>query len=61
MTSRYIRVNERSEFYTSNIEVFTERLKKLRALNGDPSRVGMDGYLLKRMPFNKISILTKSS
>ena len=45
---------------TANVDVLIERLKKVRALNCNPSDVGMDTYTLRRLPFNKLSILTKS-
>jgi hypothetical protein len=59
MSERYMKSNNKEEFYTANIDVFIERLRKVRALNSDPSRVGMDSYILKKLPFNKVSILTK--
>ncbi|MDD5496368.1 MAG: hypothetical protein PHP46_04640 [Candidatus Omnitrophica bacterium] len=51
---------KRESIHTANSDFFIERLKKIRALNGDPSLVGMERYVLKKMPFNKLSILTKS-
>lgn len=45
--------------YTANIDTFIERLKKVRALNCDPSDVGMSNYILKRLSFNKLSRLTR--
>jgi len=59
MTERYMRSNDKEECYTANLGVFIERLRKVRALNSDPSKVGMDSYVLKKLPFNKVNILTK--
>lgn len=60
MGSRDIKSNKRVENYTANINIFIERLKKARALNCDPSLVGMENYGLKKMPFNKLNVLIKS-
>jgi len=61
MRSRYARTSKKEPTYTASIDTFIERLKKIRALNCNPSDVGMDNYVLKRMCFNKLNILTKSS
>ena len=60
MRSRYARPDKKYELYTGRNTII-ERLKKMRALNCDPSDVGMDGYLflLKRVPFNKPNTFTK--
>ena len=52
--------NKGVETYTANINMFIERLKKARALNCDPSLVGMESYILKKLPFNKLNVLTRS-
>ena len=44
----------------NNIDFFVERLRRIRALNGDPALFGMDHYVLKRLQFNKLNVLTKS-
>ena len=41
------------------MDVFVERLRKIRALNGDPSLFGMDGDALKKFSFHRIELLTK--
>lgn len=41
--------------------IFIERLKKARALNCDPSSIGMNDYILKRLPFNKLNMLKRFS
>ena len=38
-----------------------ERLKKMRALNCSPSDIGMDNYVVKKLLFNKVSLLTRKS
>lgn len=58
MGSRYIKSNKKTEIYTGNIDII-ERLKKVRALNCNPSDVGIDSYELKRLQFNRLNILTK--
>ena len=62
MSSRNSRLHRKNEIYdvNNNIDIFIERLKKIRALNGDPSFFGLDNYVLKRMQFNKLNILTRS-
>lgn len=59
MGSRYLKANKKCEVYTGNIDIFIERLKKVRALNCSPSDVGIDNYGLKRMQFNNLNVLTK--
>ena len=61
MPSRCARSQRKREvYYSANIDTFIERLKKVRALNCDPSDIGMDTYVLKRLSFNKLNILTRS-
>lgn len=43
----------------NNINVLIERLKKIRALNGNPCMFGSDNYIVKSMRFNKFSIFTR--
>ncbi|MBI4974277.1 MAG: hypothetical protein HZA30_01370 [Candidatus Omnitrophica bacterium] len=59
MGTRYAKSNKKVEFYPTDIIDSIERLKKVRALNCSPSDIGMNSYVLKRLPFNKLSILTK--
>jgi len=59
MRSQYIKSNKKIESYPASIDIFIERFKKIRALNCSPSDVGMDNYILKRLQFNKLNILTK--
>ena len=44
--------NSKNHNANHNVDIFIERLKKIRALNGDPSLVGMDNYVLKRTRFD---------
>ncbi len=65
MNPRNARLNKKSRTYedynvNNSVDILIERLKKIRALNGDPAFFGMDNYVLKRMNFNKVSILTRS-
>jgi hypothetical protein len=38
---------------------FIERVKKMRALNCSFSDIGCDNYILKKMPFNKMSLFLR--
>ena len=58
MRSR-IRTCKRSEINLIDASTLIERLKKVRALNCDPSSVGIDSYVVKRISSNKLNILTK--
>ncbi|MFA6610695.1 MAG: hypothetical protein WCT15_07615 [Candidatus Omnitrophota bacterium] len=57
--SKRCRTNEAYNVNNS-LDILIERLKKIRALNGDPAFFGMDNYVLKRMNLTKVSILTRS-
>lgn len=59
MNSRYSRSNRKEEIYNASIDTIIERLKKVRALNCEPSDIGMDKYILKRLSFNRLNILRK--
>ncbi len=59
MNSRHEK-DKKTETYNSSVDMFIERLKKVRALNCSPSDVGIDNfYTLKKMPFNKLNVLMK--
>ncbi len=65
MSPRNTRLSKKSRTYeaynvNNSLDILIERLKKIRALNGDPAFFGMDSYVLKRMNFHKVSILTRS-
>lgn len=49
MRSKYRKVNRKAESYIASIDTFIERLKKIRALNCDPSDVGIDNFVLRRI------------
>lgn len=59
MNSRCSRLNKAESSCETNTELFIERLKKIRALNCNPSDVGINSYILKRLSFNKLNVLTK--
>jgi hypothetical protein len=62
MGTRNLKSGRKVQVYSasSNIDCFIERLRRIRALNGDPALFGMDHYVLKRLQFNKLNVLTKS-
>lgn len=61
MNSRNIRGTKKGAAYNTNtMDVFIERLKKIRALNGDPALFGLDNYILKKMQ-RGLNMLTRSS
>ena len=41
------------------MDCFIERMRKVRALNGDPALCGMDGDALKKFSFHRVELLTK--
>ena len=62
MGTRSVKSGRKGQVYSAsnNIDIFVERLRRIRALNGDPALFGMDHYVLKRLQFNKLNVLTKS-
>ena len=58
MGARYNRPLRRGKVYGMGAETLIERLKKTRALNCDPSVVGMDSFILRKV--NRINILARS-
>lgn len=59
MGSRYLRSSKKDENYSGSMDILIERIRKIRALNSDPSLVGMNRYMLKKLPFDRSSVLTK--
>ncbi|MFA5146101.1 MAG: hypothetical protein WC515_01800 [Candidatus Omnitrophota bacterium] len=59
MGARYGKSGKKVTVYTANIDTFIERLRKVRALNCEPSDVGMDNYMFKRFTCSKLNIATK--
>jgi hypothetical protein len=59
MGARFLRMDKKKIIYPAGMDTLIERLKKMRALNCNPSDVGVDRYILKKMLFNKLNVLTK--
>ena len=59
MSARYRRPAKKVKLYNASMDVFIERLRKVRALNGDPTFFGMDNDTVKRFSFHRIELLTK--
>ena len=59
MSTRYRKSAKKVKLYNANMDVFIERLRKVRALNSDPTIFGMDNDALKRFSFHRIELLTK--
>ena len=57
MGPQYLKGNRKFGVNPGNL---VERLKKMRALNCSPSDIGMDNYVVKKLLFNKVSLLIKS-
>ena len=51
MATRCMRALKKPKAYEVGIDTIIERLKKMRALNCNPSDVGMDGYVWKSFFF----------
>ena len=48
MGTRYARTLKKEKTYDVGIDTIIERLKKMRALNCNPSDVGLDGHVWKK-------------
>lgn len=48
MSSRYVRHVKKIEVYNANIDAPVERIRKMRALNCNPSSLGADSNLMKK-------------
>lgn len=59
MSPRYRRSVKKVKLYNANMDVFVERLRKVRALNSDPTFFGMDSDAVKKFSFHRIELLTK--
>ena len=59
MSPRYRRSIRKAGLYNAGIDCFIERMRKVRALNGDPALCGMDGDALKKFSFHRVELLTK--
>jgi hypothetical protein len=59
MSPRYRRSIKKVKLYNASVVCFFERMRKVRALNGDPTLSGMDGDALKKFSFHRIELQTK--
>lgn len=59
MNTRYRKYGKKVKLYNANMDAFIERLRRVRALNSDPSFFGMDSDSMKKFSFHRIEILTK--
>ena len=59
MSPRYRKSINTVKLYSAGMDCFIERLRKVRALNGDPALCGMDGDALKKFSFHRIELSTK--
>jgi hypothetical protein len=59
MTNRYRRLSKKVRVYNANMDAFIERLRRVRALNSNPSLFGMDTDAVKRFSFHRLDITTK--
>ena len=59
MNPRYRRSIKKVKLYNASMDCFVERLRKVRALNSDPTFYGMDGDVLKKFSFHRVELLTK--
>ena len=57
MSPRYRKSVKKVKLYNASMDVFIERLRKVRALNGDPALFGMDGDALKKFSFHRIELV----
>jgi|GEM_PF-3405440 len=59
MSPRYRRSIKKVRLYNDSVDCFIERMRKVRALNGDPALCGMDGSMVKKFSFHRVELLTK--
>ena len=59
MSSKSTRSEKKEEFYDVGIDTFIERLKKARALNCNPSYIGIDSFMWKKLSFNRPNLIKK--
>jgi hypothetical protein len=59
MSPRSRRYGKKVKLYNANMDMFIERLRRVRALNCSPSLFGMDPDATKRFSFNRLGIFTK--
>lgn len=59
MSPRYHKSVKKAKLYNADMDCLIERLRKVRALNGDPSSFGMDCDAMKKFSFHRIELLTK--
>ena len=59
MSPRYRKSVKKVKLYNASMDVFVERLRKVRALNGDPASFGMDGDAFKKFSFHRSELLTR--
>jgi len=59
MSPRYRKSVKKVRLYNTGMDCFVERMRKVRALNGDPALCGMSGDALKKFSFHRVELLTK--
>ena len=59
MSPRCRKSVKKAKLYNASMDVFIERLRKVRALNGDPALFGMDDDALKKFSFHRSELQTK--
>lgn len=56
MNSRYRRSSKKVKLYNASMDIFIERLRRVRALNSDPAFFGMGSDVLKKFSFHRIEL-----
>jgi hypothetical protein len=59
MSPRYRKSVKKIRLYNASVDIFIERLRKVRALNGDPALFGMGGDALKKFSFHRSELQAK--
>jgi hypothetical protein len=59
MSPRYRKSIRKVKLYNASVDCFIERMRKVRALNGDPALCGMDGDAFKKFSFHRLELMTK--
>lgn len=59
MGSRHIRAGKKVKMYDVCVDTFIERIKKMRALNCNPSDIGIDSFVWKKLSSGIAHYVTK--
>lgn len=59
MAPQHIRTEKKTKAYDVCVDMFIERIRKMRALNCNPSDVGIDSFVWKKLSSGRAHYVTK--